>query len=97
MAFKKDKRKKYEGPKLAGDTAAARDERLKRAQKNASGGTNDVTNDVFSVQDEPFKAACRDAHTDPTKRQASKWRQPAPYGLAARSAGRNVRKDPRRA
>lgn len=92
MAREKSK-PKYEGPKLAGDTKQYREERLKRAQKNAQGEA--LTNEIFAIQDTSFKEACEKASVKPTKRQASKFR--AKYGAAARAAGINVRKDPLRA
>jgi hypothetical protein len=85
MALKKDKKAKYEGPKLAGDTAAARIERekraLARAQKNA--GT-DVSNEIFALQDPAFIAACEAGKVKATGRQASKWRNG--YGAARKAA-----------
>lgn len=32
------------------------------------------TNKEFAKEDEQFKTACERSQTDPTKRQASKWR-----------------------
>ena len=92
MARKDDKKSKYQGPKLGGDTREYRDASLKRAQKNSQ--TEQLSNAVFALQDEVFKQACKDAETTPTPRQASKFR--AKYGKAARAAGINIRKDPLR-
>lgn len=85
---RKNEKKGYEGPKLDGDTRNYRDERLKRAQKNAQG--EQITNEVFAVQDENFKKACEQASVKPTKRQASKFRNK--YGAAARAANISTRK-----
>jgi len=87
---KKNKKKGYEGEKAKGDTAAYREERRKRAEKNAQADT--ITNDVFATQDGAFRDLCDKAGVKPTKRQASKFRNG--YGMAARQAGSSTRKDP---
>ena len=43
-----------------------------------------VTNRMFAQTDTPFRAACRAAHIEPTRRQASKFRRGE--GLAFRTA-----------
>ncbi len=88
---RKDRRKGYEGFKLEGDSRKAREA---RARRNAP--DDQMTNEVFAATDAAFALACDQANVKPTKRQASKFRQPAPYGLAARAVGKNARKDPTR-
>lgn len=85
---KKDTKSKYQGPKLGGDTAAYREERRKRAEKNAQG--DHTTNDMFATTDTAFRDLCEKASVKPTKRQASKFRNK--YGAAAREAGVSNRK-----
>ncbi len=92
MAIKKDKKQKYAGPRTAWDTAglrAERDKRLERARKNS---TVPKSNEIFALEDEAFKKACTDAGVKPTARQASKYRQPGAYGLAAQAAGKSTRR-----
>ena len=91
---KPEKKPKYTGPRTAWDTATIRtnwDKRREAAAKNSQGQRS---NAIVALEDQEFKDACEKAGVKPTARQASKWNQPAPYGAAARAAGRNVRKVP---
>ena len=97
MALKNDKKKKYEGPRTAWDTANIStewDKKQAAALKNAQGKRS---NAIVALEDQEFRKHCEDAGVKPTARQASKFRQPAPHGAAARVAGINVRLDPRKA
>jgi len=87
---KKDKKKTYEGKKLTGDTSQYREERRKRAEKNAQG--EQISNEMFAQQDGAFRDLCEKVGVKPTKRQASKFRNR--YGLAARQAGNSDRRAP---
>lgn len=93
---KRDSKPKYQGYKQDGDTVAARLEREKRAIARARKNVGEavVTNEVFAVQDTAFQSACAAAGVKPTSRQASKFRHR--HGAAARAAGINDRKDPRK-
>lgn len=91
MADKREK-KGYQGQRLKGDTVlqrAADEIRKKRAAKNAQGAP--MTNDAYALDTE-FQTICADADVKPTRRQASKFRNG--YGKAARSVGKNTRRDP---
>lgn len=93
---KEAKKPKYTGPRTAWDTAGIRtvwDKKREVAGRNSQGRRS---NAIVALEDQEFKDACEKAGVKPTARQASKWNQPAPYGAAARAAGRNVRKDPTR-
>ena len=92
---KKDLKTKYQGPKYAHDTSTFRQENEKRRQRAETNAQQKQTNEIFALQDTAFKQFCEKAGVQPTARQASKFRQPAPYGAAARAAGRNKRQDPR--
>ena len=83
----------YGGYKAFGDSVDGRKAaraRLDRAEKNAM---ERGTNEIFALQDQPFKTACEAAGVPATARQASKYRND--YGAAARAAGKNRRKNPR--
>ena len=92
---KKDMKPKYQGPKFAHDTQQFRDgvrARRERAEKNA---LSVKSNEMFALENQEFKDFCEKAGVNPTARQASKFRQPSPYGSAARAAGISKRIDPR--
>lgn len=59
----KDKKPKYQGYKVSGDTLEQRMAREKRALANArkQDGATVVTNAVFSINDGAFREACRKA------------------------------------
>jgi hypothetical protein len=92
---KPDKKPKYTGHRSLFDTAGQREVEQKRREKNEKNKLTSLSNDAFALDNPEFKKACEDAGVKPTARQASKYRQPAPYGAAARTAGKNTRKDPR--
>ena len=92
---KKDMKAKYQGPKFAHDTSDFRDQVVKRRERAEKNSLTIKSNEMFALEDGTFKDACEKAGVQPTARQASKYRQPGPYGAAARASGRNVRKDPR--
>lgn len=91
---KPEKKPKYTGPRSLLDTAGEREvvaKRLANAYKNSNARRS---NAIVALEDQEFKDACEKAGVKPTARQASKFRQPAPYGLAARAAGKNTRRNP---
>lgn len=83
------KKKGYEGAKLKGDTKEYREAARKRAEKNAANAEH-LTNDMFANSDTAFRELCSKAGVNPTKRQASKFRNK--YGKAAHQAGVSNRK-----
>jgi hypothetical protein len=94
MAREKEK-KGYQGYKLGSDSKQTRDEVRRRQERAEKNSLSMKSNEMFALENPEFKAACEKAGVNATARQASKFRQPAPYGSAARAAGISARRDPR--
>lgn len=86
---REDKKKGYQGYKIAGDNDEYRKKAAKRAATNAQGMTS---NAVFASQDTAFQEACAAVGIPATPRQASKFRNR--YGKVARHLNASDRKDP---
>ncbi len=89
MRRKDAKGKTYTGYRHWNEDVSSKElkKRRDRAEKNAQG---QQSNAVFSVTDAEFIEACKRMGTNPTTRQASKFRNG--YGQAAFAVGRNRRK-----
>lgn len=92
---KPEKKPTYKGPRSLFDTVGNREVERKRRERNEKNKVATTSNSAFAMDNPEFRKACEDAKVSPTARQASKFRQPSPYGLAARVAGKSTRKDPR--
>lgn len=91
----KEKQKpRYQGFKLGADSADNRRQaqlRLEKALRN-SAGKEEMSNEAFAASDGEFRRHCEIAGVQPTRRQASKYRNR--YGAAARAGNRNDRRAP---